>query len=215
MDYLKTDAGFCHLLRPINNKPRKILKYPLYFTYKSEPFNNLVVNGGVWTHKMHELLDLLYNKMEEDVILEKGIIFRAPRLYENLNRIVDFDFIGNRYNKTIKSPLVSLKADKYYTYRTTVHMNFNPEKITLIPITLYFLSCNAQFIYRRFLSNRFVGKSGVYKLQTIIDYLGLSDKRNWVNRSTVIDALFELHRFGFIKLPEVDVVNSVKITKLL
>jgi hypothetical protein len=53
--YNVTDSGFSYVLRPVINKPRTKLKYPVQFIYSQKPFNNLVVKNGVWTAKHHML----------------------------------------------------------------------------------------------------------------------------------------------------------------
>lgn len=184
MQYNITDTGFCQLLRPIGkNKP--------FTLYDQVEYNVLSYRSGKWTAKLHQVLDILYNE-KINIINVKGLEFRNDRLKDYIKYISEFQFSGLRYGHLIKGPIIGFDGE-------TVIMRFKREKNTRIPITLYSLRYDSQFLYRHFFSQHWQGRVGIYKIKVLIDYLGL----RWAKgeaENLIYDYINELQSAKLIKI---------------
>ena len=203
MTFIYTDSGFSHLLRPLKNNN----ECPVSFVYNSPPYNNLMVKEGSWTAQMHLILDLLYNQKTTIIHynnLKNNHIIRNDKIKFNLKKIASFNFVGNRYNKITLSPIIEFKYN-------IIKLNFKPIRYIKIPIRLYNLSPNSQFLYRRFFTSSLFG---FYRYKTFIEYLNLKDKHH-VNTQNVKKYLTELKETNLIMLSHLNDQLRVKVTKSL
>ena len=158
MNYLITDTGFCQLLRPIG-------KNEGYSLYHDVNYNMLTVKSGKWNAKLHQVLDIIYNE-GSTIIKVKDLKFRQDRLKYFIRSISEFQFVGQRYGRTIKGPIIGFDGE-------TVVLHLRLEKRTSIPMSLYSLRYDSQFLYRHFFSQLWTGKTGIFDMQVLIRYLGL------------------------------------------
>lgn len=207
-NYIYTDIGFCHLLRPIIKKAHIKPKCFLDFRYKTPPYNSLFVNSGCWTARMHQVLDLLYHQRSNKIdITNIKTDIRRDVIKKLLKNIAEFKFAGQRYNhnELIFSPLIIIDGN-------VVTLKYKTEKVVRIPVVLYTLSPYSQFLYRRFFAHMWTNKSGTYNLKTFIDFLGLEDE-NYYSNKRVLRYLNELAGAELIKMPRATGVEDVKILK--
>lgn len=204
LNYILSDIGFNNLLRPIKNGER-----PISFVYKSPPYNNIKIKQGMWSDKMHLVLDLLYNQKTSTIEYKNlnNNIIRNDKLKIYLKKITEFEFIGRRDDRTITSPIIKI-IDK------TIHINYKPIRLIKIPIIIYNLNSNSQFLYRRFVSHRWDNTNGIYDIKNLIKYLNLRGRYN-DNKKNVLKYLNELSYMGLIHMIGFSDFSKVKITKLL
>ncbi|MHA2277178.1 MAG: hypothetical protein ACXAC2_15495 [Candidatus Kariarchaeaceae archaeon] len=192
-----TDSGFSYVLRPIINKPRYKLKYPMQFIYQHKPYNNLVVKRGIWTAKHHMILDTLYDRSGGKMNI-KGLKSSYPylkkwrkyQIEKMILEIADFDFIASKDNRTIVGPILHYK-------KGIVTFNHGLNKKVTIPHRLYKLSDNAQFLYRRFFVYKKRGATVNINFDTLIEYLNLTAEKHH-SRARILGYLNELKSVGLL-----------------
>jgi hypothetical protein len=205
-NYIYTDIGFCHLLRPIIKKAHVEPIRPQLFQYKSPPYNHLFVKNGIWTARMHQLLDLLYHQRSGKINIAKiKTDIRRDVLNKSLKNIAEFEFVGQRYNndELVSSPLIMINGK-------TVTLKYEAKKVVRIPVILYALNPYSQFLYRRFFAHKWTNKSGTYNLKTFIEYLGLEDE-NYYSNKRVLKYLNELAGAKLIKMPVATGVMDINL----
>jgi len=210
-----TDSGFSYVFRPITNKPRYKLKYPVQFIYQQKPFNNLIVKRGIWTAKHHMMLDTLYDHGGGKIYSRKLknkypylMKWRKYQIEKLIFEIADLDFIASKDNHTIRGPVLNYK-------KGTVTFNHGLNKKVTIPHRLYTLGDHAQFLYRRFFVYKKKGAIVNIYFDTMIEYLNLTAEQRH-SRQRIRGHLNELRNSGFLsKLCEKcqNKTRSVTITK--
>ena len=192
-----TDSGFSYVLRPVINKPRSKLKYPLQFIYQHKPFNNLIVKRGIWTARHHMILDTLYDhsngRINVKALKDSYPYLKKWRKYQiekMILEIADFDFAAVKDNRGIAGPILHYK-------KGIVSFKHGLNKKVTILHRLYTLSDHAQFLYRRFFVYKKRGATVKIHFDTMIEYLNLKAEKHH-SRSRILGYLNELKNNGLL-----------------
>jgi len=176
--YLVTDAGLCHIMRPIIKRSKE----PLEVNFMKKGIRNglYMKPNQLWTANHHMILDILFDyryktKKTSITIKEMKKLYpflnlRPYQVIKCLNDISSLKFNMYRYpgictkllsftydDKVIDFDLIELKGRSY------------------IPSELYSMKDYTQFIYRNFCSYTF--KCKFINKKSLLNYLKLKNER--------------------------------------